>query len=176
MRDLGVEDELMPAKEIEDTCNKITRWLTEEGLYKERIQDENLYFHLTAEFPVRSGRHLSIIQPKNREDMIIVLSRIMLADVHKTALSAMPRKERLKFLWNMRYALLFQESSFDMQPGGESLEGIQFTREIYYDGLTKNRLMEAMRENFKCELYVVWRFQEVFGDRPSPGPSESMYC
>jgi hypothetical protein len=166
----------MEALEIEDTCNRIIKWLTEEGLYKNRIQDENLHFHLAAEYPLRSGRHLSIIQPKNHEDMVVILSRIMLADVHKNALLAMQRKDRLKLLWNMRYALLFQESSFEMQPGGESLEGIQFTHEIYYDGLTKNKLMEAMRENFKCELYVVWKFQEIFGDRPGPEEASSMYC
>jgi len=165
----------MPAKEIEDTCNKIIKWLNEEGIFKEKINDENLHFHVPVQFPSGSGRHLSVIQPKNREDMVVVLSRIMLADVHKLALQAMPRKERIKFLWNMRYSLLFQESNFEMQPGGENLEGIQFTREIYYDSLTKNKLMEAMRENFKCELYVVWKFQEVFGDKPGPEPAESMY-
>jgi hypothetical protein len=166
----------MNAPEIDDTCDRIIKWLTEEGLYKDRIQDENLHFHLAVEYPAHSGRHLSIIQPKNRDDMVVVLSRIMLAEVHKNALMVMQRKERLKLLWNMRYALLFQESSFEMQPGGESLEGIQFTREIYYDGLTKNKLMEAMRENFKCELYVVWKFQEIFGDRTGSEPAESMYC
>lgn len=169
----------MTDQEIEETSGKIKAWLTQEGLFKEQVQDENLSFHLAAEYPARSGRHVSIIQPKNREDMIAVFSRIRLAEVHRKALSAMPLKEKEQFLWSMRYDLLFQESSFEMEPRGGDLESIHFTREIYYDGLTKNKLMEALRENFKCELYVVWKFQEVFGEGQANrifGPPEPMYC
>jgi hypothetical protein len=59
------------------------------------------------------------------------------------------------------------------------MQSIHFTREIYYDGLNKNKLMEAVRENFKCELYVVWKFQEIFGDgqgNKTSSPPEPMYC
>jgi hypothetical protein len=79
----------------------------------------------------------------------------------------------------MRYDLLFQQSSFEIESERGDLQGIHFTREIYYDGLTKNKLMEAVRENFKCELYIVWKFQEVFGEgqtSKASGPPEPMYC
>jgi len=60
------------------------------------------------------------------------------------------------------------------------MRSIRFMREIYYDGLNKNKLMEVVRENFKCELYVVWKFQEIFGDMQAnnkvSGPPEPMYC
>jgi len=168
----------MTDQEIKETRDKIAAWLTQEGLFKEQVQDKDLSFHLAAEYPARSGRHVSVIQPKNREDMIVVFSRIRLADVHRKSLLALPPKGREQFLWKMRYDLLFQESSFEMEPRGGDLESIHFTREIYYDGLNKNKLMEALRENFKCELYVVWRFQEVFGEgqvNKVLGPPEPMY-
>ena len=164
---------------IEETRDRIKAWMVQEGLFKEEVQAENLYFQLAAEFPAKSGRHLSIIQPKNHEDMIVVFSRIRLADSHQLALSAMPPKERERLLWKMRYDLLFQDSSFEIEPAGSDLQSIRFTREIYYDGLTKNQLMEAIRENFKCELYVVWKFQEIFGEgqaNKASGPPEPMYC
>ena len=108
--------------------------------------------------------------------MVVVLSTIRLAEVHQKALQALARKEREKFIWDMRYALLFQDSNFDMEPGGGELNGIRFSREIYYDGLTKNKLMEVLRANFKCELYVVWKFQEAFGAEPAAtGHIEQMY-
>jgi len=168
----------MTAQEVIDTQEKIKTWLVQEGLFKEEVQAENLCFQLAAEFPAQSGRHLSIIQPKNHEDMIVVFSRIRLADAHQMALSAMPPKERERLLWQMRYDLLFQDSSFEIEPVGSDLQSIRFTREIYYDGLTKNKLMEAIRDNFKCELYVVWKFQEIFGEGPTnkiAGPPEPMY-
>jgi len=168
----------MTAQEVIDTQEKVKTWLVQEGLFKAEDQPENLYFQLAAEFPAKSGRHLSIIQPKSHEDMIVVFSRIRLADSHQKALSAMPPKERERLLWQMRYDLLFQDSSFEIEPGGGDLQSIRFTREIYYDGLTKNELMQAIRNNFKCELYVVWKFQEIFGGGPTnriAGPPEPMY-
>jgi hypothetical protein len=165
----------MVPEKVTEMCNKIMTWLSEEGLYKDKVYDENLYFHLAAEFPFRSGRHVNVIQPNNRDDMVVVLSTIRLAEVHQRALLAMAKKDREKFIWDMRYALLFQDANFEMAPGGGELSSIQFSREIYYDGLTKNKLIEVLRANFKCELYVVWRFQEVFGDVPDAGHIEQMY-
>jgi len=164
---------------IEQTRDRIVAWLTEEELFRELTSEGNLHFHIAAEYPAGSGRHVSIIQPKNRKDMIVVFSRIRLADVHQKAISALQPQERERLLWQMRYNLLFQQSSFEMEPGKGELKSIHFSREIYYDGLNKNKLMEAVRENFKCELYVVWKFQEVFGQGQAgrqsiaPGP---MYC
>lgn len=169
----------MSSDEIEEICNKITVWLSQEGLFKERVQDEKLSIHLACEYPARSERHVNIIQPKGREDVVIVFSRIRLADTHKKALHALHPKTRERLLWEMRYTLLFQESSFEMEPPGGDLGSIRFTREIFYDGLTKNKLMEALRENLKCELFVVWKFQEVFGEGPvskQGEPPEPMYC
>ncbi|MEI6102316.1 MAG: DUF2299 family protein [Methanothrix sp.] len=168
----------MAIQEVIDTKEKIKNWLVQEGLFKAEDQPENLYFQLAAEFPAQSGRHLSIIQPKNHEDMIVVFSRIRLADAHQMALSAMPPKEKERLLWQMRYDLLFQDASFEIEPAGSDMQSIRFTREIYYDGLTKNELMQAIRNNFKCELYVVWKFQEIFGGGPTnriAGPPEPMY-
>ena len=163
---------------VADTRNRIKSWLTEEGLFKEELQSEGLHIQIMAEFPRGSGRHLSIVQPQDHEDMIVVFSRIVLADVHQKAFSALPQKKKEQLLWQMRYDLLFQESSFEIEPIGADMRSIRFTREIYYDGLTKNKLMEVVRENFKCELYVVWKFQEIFGEGFTDNvskPPEPMY-
>jgi hypothetical protein len=163
---------------IADTHDRIKSWLTEEGLFKEELQSKGLYIQIMAEFPRGSGRHLSLVQPRDHEDMIVVFSRIVLADVHQKAFSALPQKKKEQLLWQMRYDLLFQESSFEIEPNGADMRSIRFTREIYYDGLTKNKLMEAVRENFKCELYVVWKFQEIFGEGLKDNvskPPEPMY-
>ncbi len=95
----------MVPEKVEETCKKIMGWLSEEALYKDKVYDENLYFHLAAEYPARSGRHVNIIQPNNRDDMVVVLSTIRLAEVHQKALLAMPRKEKEKFIWDMRFDL-----------------------------------------------------------------------
>ncbi len=169
----------MSEEEIANANQKLVAWLSQEGLLKKQVQDEKLFFHLACEYPAGSGRHVNIIQPKGREDVVIVFSRIRLSDTHKQALHSMHPKAKERLLWDMRYALLFRESSFEMEPPGGEMEGIRFTREIFYDGLSKDRLMEALRENLKCELYVVWKFQEMFGDgqvSKQAEPPEPMYC
>ncbi len=168
----------MSINDANEAHDKIKAWLVDEGLFKEEISSDDLSFQFAAEYPAKSGRHLSVIQPKGRGDMVVVFSRIRLADVHQKALSAMPAKARERLIWQMRYDLLFRDCSFEMERSGSSLQSIRFTREIYYDGLTKNKLMEVIAENFKCELYVVWKFQENFGEgQPSrvSGPPEPMY-
>src|SRR5512136_3133600 len=101
----------MTAQEVIDTQEKIKTWLVQEGLFKEEVPQESLYFQIAAEFPAKSGRHLSIIQPKNHEDMIVVFSRIRLADPHKAALSSMPPKDKERLIWQIRYDLLFHDTS-----------------------------------------------------------------
>ncbi len=178
IKDIEEDGREMTPPEVEETRNKIKTWLTKEGLFKNEDLDEDFHFHYAAEYPAGTGRHISIAQASNREDAIVVYSRIRLAEPHKNAWQAMPARERDRLIWQMRYDLLFQESSFEMMPRGGDLEVIRFTRELFYDGLNKNKFMEALRENFKCELYVVWKFQEIFGDGQAsraPDPPEPMY-
>jgi hypothetical protein len=106
-----------------------------------------------------------------------VVSRIRLADIHEIALHTLPKKEKDKFLWDMRYALPGRDANFDMEPNVRVLQSIQFSRKIYYDGLTKETLMAVMRDNIKFELYVVWKFQETFDFEVQDTPIEYMlYC
>ncbi|HUI39517.1 MAG TPA: DUF2299 family protein [Methanothrix sp.] len=158
---------------------RVKTWLTEEGLLKETVEDERLSFHFACEYPLGSGRHLNVFQPKEHRDLIVIFSRIKLVDLHKNALAALPPKEKERLIWQMRYDLLFRLSSFEMEMKEGELEGFRFTREIYADGLNKNLFMDGIRENFKGELYVIWKFQEVFGEGQAArasGPPEPMYC
>jgi hypothetical protein len=88
--------------------------------------------------------------------VVVVLSTIRLADVPQRALQAMPRKDREKFIWDMRCSMLFQDANFQMEPGGTELNTIQFTREIYYDGLTKNKLIEVLSPTTAISLDLFW--------------------
>ena len=169
---------MMVAPEIADVRDRIKTWLVQEDIFKEEVPSESLYYQIAAEYPARSGRHLSIIQPRGHEDMVVIFSRIMLADVHQKAIMHLLPQQKERLMWQIRYDLLFRQSSFEIEPAGEDMRSIRFTREIYYDGLTKDRLMEAIRENFKCELYVVWNFQELFGEGSAAKdskPPEPMY-
>ncbi len=161
------------AKKIDEMSRQIKTWLTEEGMYKDKTADDKTYFHFIGESPHGSGQLFEIIQPKNRGDLVGITRGLMFSPEHLEKLRKISVAERTEFLWDIKFGLLFRESSFQMMPDGNNPERIQFTREIYYDGLNKNKLMEAIRENYQCSLFVIWKLMERFGEvfsgtEPSP--------
>ncbi|TAN37060.1 MAG: DUF2299 domain-containing protein [Candidatus Methanoperedens sp.] len=154
----------MGQKEIDTMSRKIKEWLSEDGMYKDKLADDKAYFHFIVEIPQGSGRIIDIIQPKNRDDLIIVGNGLMISPEHLEKLREMDETEKAEFLWDIKFGLLFRESSFQIIPEGNNPERVQFTREIYYDGLNKNKLMESLRENFRCNLFVIWKFNKQFGE------------
>ncbi len=163
----------MVQKDIDEVSKKIKTWLTEEGMYKDKTADDKTYFHFIGESPPSSGQLFEIIQPKNRDDLVVIARGLIFSPVHLEKLREMSAAERTEFLWDIKFGLLFRESGFQMMPDGNNPERIQFTREIYYDGLNKNKLMETIRENSLCSLFVIWKLMERFGEvasgtEPSP--------
>lgn len=163
----------MTQKEIDEMKRKIQTWLTEEGIYKDKVADDKAHFHFLVESPPGSGRLIDIVQPKNRDDLILVGNGLGFSPEHLEKLREMDATEKVEFLWDIKFGLLFKDSSFNMLPIRANPERIDFTREIYYDGLNKNKLLEAIRENYRCNLFVIWKFMEQFGEvvsgtEPSP--------
>jgi hypothetical protein len=87
---------------------------------------------------------------------------------------AMSVKERRDMLWDMRFELLFRGSEFQMIPSPEDLQRIQFIRPLRFDGLTQNILMDAIREDFRCHLFIEWTMMGFFGEG-HPKSSDTMY-
>jgi hypothetical protein len=154
----------MAQKDIDEVSRKIMTWLSEEGIYKDKVTDDKTHFHFAAEFPQGSGRLIDIVQPKNRDDLIVLGNGLMFSPEHLEKLREMDVAERTEFLWDIKFQLLFRESNFQMIPDGNNPIRIHFTREIHYDGLNKNKLMEAIRENYRCNLFVIWKFIKQFGE------------
>ena len=154
----------MSQKEIDEMSRTIMNWLSEEGVYKDKVVDDNAIFHYLAEFPQGSGRIIELMQPKNREDLILIGNGLTFSPEHVKKLNELEKEEKSEFLWDIKFGLLFRKSGFNITPNLDNPEKIQFTREIYYSGLNKNILMEAMRENHLCNLFVIWMFNKKFGD------------
>lgn len=166
----------MTNKQIDEMSRTIRNWLSDEGIYKDKLTDDKAHFHFIAEFPQGSGRGIDIIQPKNRDDLILVGNGLMIAQEHSDKLKELAVLEKTEFLWDIRFGLLFRESGFNMLPDGTNPKTVQFTREIHYDGLNKNKLMEVIRENLRCNLFVMWKFNKQFGEVISESkPTDQMF-
>ena len=141
--------------------DEVKRWLIEEGIFKSEVPDENAEWHYVVEFPAESGQISDIIKLKGR-DIVLVISGVILAEEHYRALHSLPpeRKKKLIFKWKMD--LLFRKAEFRMLPDAENLRQIEFQIPLYLEELTKPKLMEALREIFKCKLYIIWSVNYEF--------------
>jgi len=164
----------MEKQELDDTIQKIKDWLTVELTFKCHIPDDNAHSHLQIEFPSGSGRLIDVIFPKPREDILLIVSATALSKEYYDALKAMSVKKRMDILWDIRFELLFKGSEFQMITGPEDLQRIQFIRPLRFDGLNQNILMDAIREDFRCHLFIEWTMMRLFGDG-LPKSADTMY-
>ena len=151
--------------------DQVKRWLVEEGIFKSEVPDENADWHFVVEFPAESGQISDIIKIRGR-DLVLVVSGVILADEHYRALHSLPpeKKRRIIFKWKMD--LLFRKAEFRMIPDADNIRQIEFQIPIYLEELTKPKLMEALREIFKCKLYIIWSVNYEF---EKPEGKDMMY-
>jgi hypothetical protein len=162
----------MTRQEFDETVRKIKDWLTDEGIFRKQVPDDNAHSHFQIEYP--PGRFADIVFPKPRENIVLIASSIVLAKEHYDGLKAKSDKERKDILWDMRFELLFKGSDFQMITNAEDLQRIQFTRPLRFEGLTNNLLMDTIRDDLRCNLFVVWTMMRLFGEAP-PVTSETMF-
>ncbi len=149
-------------------AEKVRVWLEKEGILKEEIETEKSEFHFIVNFPAGSNYISEVIKPRER-DYLIVGSSIQLAEEHYRVLHSLPKAEKEALLWQWRFDLLFRNAEFRMVPNARELKGVEFTRSIYLEDLTRTSLVEALREIFKCKLYIIWRVAQLMGRSESEG-------
>lgn len=156
------------AEDKSELKEKVKGWLEKEGILKEEVENEKAEFHFIVNFPRGSTYISEVIKPKER-DYLIVGSTIKLADEHYKALHSLPKAEKEAMLWQWRFDLLFRDAEFRMVPSAKELQGLEFTMTIYEEELSRVALMKALREIFKCKLYVIWRVAQMMGRIESEG-------
>jgi hypothetical protein len=142
----------------------VKEWLAEEGILKADVPDERAVFHYIVEFPPGSNQVSDVVKPVDK-DFIVVVSGIVLAENHYRALHSLPPEKKKKMIHRWKMDLLFREAEFRMVPDAENVQRVEFSIPIYEDELTKSKLMGALREIFKCKLYIIWNVQHEF-DKP----------
>ncbi len=145
---------------MSETGEKIKEWLEKDGILQEVIDNPKLDFHYVVGYPAGTSYTSEILKRKD-DDRIIVASSIRLSDRHYSALRALPDKERKAVIWQWRLDLLFRDADFRMLPSVEDVRAFEFSKVIYEDELNRGRLMSALKEIFKCKLYVTWRVAQL---------------
>jgi len=143
---------------IEDNIQK---WLSDEGLFRQKIPDQNANFHFIINYP--EGHVLDILQPNGKNDMVLIACATNVSPEHQTEIRLLDLEKRDKFMWEFRFLLNNHNVDFQLQHPDNVLQGFLITDEIYEDGLSKDRLISAVKKIFRAKPQGVWKIQMEFG-------------
>jgi hypothetical protein len=140
----------------------ITRWLKEEGAFKEKVESAGFHFNLGAEYRPGRGRLVNIFQSEKSPDRVTIASGMVFGQDMRARLKKMKKARQKVFLDDLRYGLLAMPGNFEFQGEGDEVVGVRLSEDLFYDGLTKTSFFAAMEDNWKKFLFVTWKIQDYF--------------
>jgi hypothetical protein len=155
----------MEIKTTDQAKKAIMTWLSENGHEVTEIKtDENANFHYEIDYPIQSQKRQRIIQPKEYPGLIVILNGVGLAPEHMTKIGDMTEEEREALYSQLRRDLIFLDNSYDINRDEKNVaKQIQFSYELYFDGLSKTSLFKGLLLNHRTLLHVVSEFNDKFG-------------
>jgi hypothetical protein len=146
--------------DCEKVKSNIQKWLLEDGYKIESQPNQDTLFRFVA--TDRTGIKTIIVQPKLMLDQIVIGAGIQFDNAQQSALQTLENKNRLDFLWDLRFGLLNLDVGFNGV--AMPLKGIEITKTIYYDGLTKDALLQRVSNIKRAVIFTMWTFDRKFGE------------
>lgn len=156
---------------------KVLNWLKEEALSPEEVSDPNAYFNFGIKV---GGSPLHVVQNVRNLDSILVGGRLVLNQPQLDLLkNKMDKKKRQEFFWDLRLALLTNNELGDFRIEPKPPEDVQSvfvsSERIFYDALTKDRLIHAIHSVYKAIMMVIWMLERYAGAPTPKGKKTSPY-
>ncbi len=151
-------------EEIKHVQKRIEKWLLDEGFSVWEFADDDSHFSYKANRD--DLLPLSIFQPQNKNDSIIVVGDIRLSEESQKKLSAVSEEERKFMLYEFKMVLLSTECRWQLSPSPESWKAIRVSKSVFYDGLSKDRFFETVNVVTRAISSVILAFQWKFGVTP----------
>ncbi|WP_414469983.1 DUF2299 domain-containing protein [Methanobacterium sp. ACI-7] len=155
--------------------NRIQKWLSDEGLFRQKVPDDNANFHFIINYP--EDHVLDVVQPKGKDDMILIACATNVSPEHQTELKKLSNEKREEFMWDFRFLLNNHFVDFQLHHPENILQSFLITDEIFEDGLSKDRLISTVKKIFRAKLQGIWKIQMDFGvhEERSNSPHDNMY-
>lgn len=150
-------------KQISDFVKDL---LIKEGFFKTELKDNAAEWRYVVEFPPGTEHFSEIFMPKGQNILIVATGVTLSEEVYK-ALISMPENKRKDLIFKWKKDLLFTKADFRMIPNDEYLQKIEFAVPIFPEKLSRAELIEALREIYKCKLYIIWSLQHEIGNKKS---------
>lgn len=158
----------MSTDNITEIKEKIINWLKEEACSPEEKPDPNTYFNILVKFGSLGCR---VIQPVQRRDSISAAIKFPVPPEKIALLNGLSAEKKIEFFWDLRLALLKNNELADFQieqdSHGDTKAVTIFSRPIFYEDLTKGRLMSAIFAVTRATLMVIWMIQKYAGKLPA---------
>lgn len=151
-------------KRVQDIC-------LEEGITMRKVQNDMASFQLTLQFPNPQST-ITIYQPKNKNDMVVVGSIIEVVEEHKEKIRQLSMKDRETFIWDLRLLLAEGNTEFELQHPSNILEFVRIHKFIFEDGLSKHLFMNTLFDINRTKLLIIWFIQKRFGVSPTLKPEK----
>ena len=167
--------------EKKEIAGRIRNWLKQEKMFRKKLTDDKAYFNFQAEY---QDIPFHVLQPKDREDLILVICDLILDDKQKEMVRTLQAEEQTKVLREMQYQTSTIKGQFHVILDKEKyLEKIRLWDTIYYDGLSKDRLIKIIFETIKSFLLVEELLTRIFNlpemvefEKRQIKPPSSMYA
>ena len=147
----------LPSQKIADT---IKQWLeTEEFdcvvLIGEFARNTLFSYHVS----LPSGTEITVFQPSNKKDSIIVSATLFLSDNQVRRLRKKPKDIQEKLFTKVLIKLAPLDVELTLE-GSEICQRICIDHQIYFDGLTKDRFFKTISTVNKAYRLVEWILEE----------------
>jgi hypothetical protein len=122
-----------------EVIEKTQKWLNEESVDFTTEENPYLYFRIDTKNP-----NQTIILHKNKPDSIEFLTIANLEkEDQKAYVASKNKEEKLRIMWDLQRSLLEINVGYKIEKDLENLESIIINKTIYFDGLTKDKFMDA---------------------------------
>ena len=143
--------------------NLLLKWLNDEGLLNNQIEDAKANFHYIINYP--PDHMMDLIQPVGKDDMILVGCATEIAAEQKEMINNATDQMKENFIWSMRFGLNQFLVDFELNHPDNELTRFLITDEIFEDGLTKDNLIHTIKRIYKAKLQCLWLIERTFSQK-----------
>ena len=141
---------------------QIREWLGEEGLFRERVKDDDSNFHFIVEYP--EGNSIDLIQPRGKEDILIIGCATNISPEHVAFLKKSKPEEKQKLIWDFKFTINQMLLDFQIDHPNNEIKTFIISDELYEDRLTKHKLIFKIKKIFKCKLQCMLLVEKMLSD------------
>lgn len=150
----------------------VRSWLASERIEVREQDDERAHLHLLVKYPLgKSGHMFAIIIPKER-DLLAISSMTRVDQGQQNAMKKMMKSEAEEWkswMHECRMQLIASGVDWGIHLGhsdGERtgpLQAFNVSEPVWFDGLTKNEMMQNLRRLWLAKLGIIHEIKFTFG-------------